>query len=413
MPRLSVNRQRVLQRLRAFSHITDKAQPYSRVAFSSEYAAGREYLKREMHGARLESHIDDGGNLIGRLRGKASVDAMAVGSHTDTVFGGGRFDGVLGVVAALEVVQCIEEASLALPCDLLVIDFLAEEVGQWGLSCIGSRAMTGTLPAEALRRTDSSGRSLHEALELAGGHPEALESGVPLRRDLKAYLELHIEQGPVLEAGGQHIGVVTSVVGINRYELVVWGRASHAGTTPMHMRHDALVAASSIVATVHDLTLERARASEIVATIGRQEVWPNQGNVVPERVTLLLEVRSEDARAAEQLVADIGRAVSASDSRYGTRTEWRSVSATAAVHFDQQICDSFDAHARRHGLMTLRIPSGAGHDAAVMSAITRAGMIFVPSRKGISHHKDEYTSDEHAISGTQVLLDAVLEVAHG
>ena len=226
----------------ALAEITDPEHPYTRRSFSPLFLQGRAWLAKRFADAGLAVRIDTAGNLIGRLDGvDPSLGVIAIGSHSDTVPSGGRFDGIAGLATGLEVVRALCDVGTRLGHAIEVIDFLAEEPSEYGLSCVGSRGMVGALDASMLDLTEPGGEKLRDALRRVGGEPDRLEASQ--RQDIKAFLELHIEQGIVLESQSLDVGVVTSIVGIRRIEFVFEGAADHAGTTPMKLRHDALVAA--------------------------------------------------------------------------------------------------------------------------------------------------------------------------
>ena len=289
---LPVDAARIAEDIDALARLTEPGRPWTRRAFSPLFLEGREYIKARMRAAGLETRVDAAGNLIGRRSGRGTArGVIMLGSHSDTVPDGGRFDGVAGVVAALEVARSLEERGVDLTHDLEIVDFLAEEVSPFGVSCIGSRGMTGQMPELWLTRRDDS-RALADALASVGGDPAAVlkES----RPDIAAFLELHIEQGPVLEREGRDIGLVTGIAGITRFEIVIDGRPDHAGTTPMNVRSDALVAASDLVLKVRDEALRLSGGPRhFAATVGEFSMTPNAANVVPGHVRMLIDARSE------------------------------------------------------------------------------------------------------------------------
>ncbi len=265
-------------------------RPFTRRAFTPIYADGRRWLIGAMTSAGLRTHVDAAGNLIGRSG--TYEESVAIGSHTDTVPDGGAYDGVAGVAAGLEVARLVHEAAIELPFTLEVIDFLSEEPSDFGISCIGSRALVGRLSSEHLARRDKAGTRLADAIEAVGGRPLAI--GPPQREPgrLLAYLELHIEQGLRLERAGTPLGIVTAIVGIRRYEVRLRGVAAHSGTTPMDNRRDALAGAAELILSVERLARERAREGVFVGTVGRLQILPGGANVVPGDVTATVELRA-------------------------------------------------------------------------------------------------------------------------
>lgn len=406
-----INHDRLMQRLEALAQITDPARPYTRRSFTDTYRRGREWLAEEMRAAGLEVSLDAGGNLVGKLSGRSPGPPVVVGSHIDTVLDGGRFDGTLGVLAGLEIAQTLRENDVVLERDLLVVDFLAEEVSEFGISCIGSRAMAGMLSSAMLNLTAPSGTTLSEAIAEFGGNPSEIVEGQPLLESHAGYLELHIEQGPALEAAGKTIGIVTGIVGINRYRIEVVGEARHAGTTPMDLRVDALAAAGKILYSVNRLARDATRETPLVATIGNIHVHPNQGNVIPGRVELALEVRSQDSAAIEGLLQAIGNELSSVDAELGTSSSLRQLSVARATDTDATLADLLKRSAVQLGHEYLELPSGAGHDAVYMAAIGPMAMVFVPSVGGVSHHFREFTAVPDVCVGAELVCTAAVTLA--
>jgi N-carbamoyl-L-amino-acid hydrolase len=292
----------------ALAEITDPERPYTRRSFSPLFLEGRAWLAKRFADAGLAVRIDTAGNLLGRLEGTdPSLGVIAVGSHSDTVPSGGRFDGIAGLATGLEVVRSLRDASVRLGHGIEIIDFLAEEPSEYGLSCIGSRGMVGALDAGMLELTEPGGEKLREALRRVGGDPDRLE--VSRRHDIKAFLELHIEQGIVLESQSLDVGVVTSIVGIRRIEIVFEGTADHAGTTPMTLRHDALVAAASTVTMVRRIAEQLAAEGPdyFVATVGILSVEPGASNVVPGRCRLVIDARTINSALTRRFVEALER----------------------------------------------------------------------------------------------------------
>ena len=301
-PTIEINADRLWSRIEALSCITEPTKPWTRRSFDANFTKGRAWLEAEFKSAGLSVAVDSGGNLIGRREGSRSgLGALVSGSHSDTVPSGGRFDGMLGLLAALEAAQSIQEQHVSLLHPLEVVDFLAEEPSDFGLSCIGSRSWAGALTQSDLALRSPSNTTLASAINKLGGHAERITSALRPNDSVSAYVELHIEQGLVLPQRNAAIGVVTAIAGIRRYEVTVEGRADHAGTTPMSLRRDALVGAAGVIRVVEELA--RTRSSErpyLVATIGKISAEPNAINAVPGLVRMILETRStEDAELAE------------------------------------------------------------------------------------------------------------------
>src|ERR1700723_1526559 len=300
---IKINAERLWSRIEGLSRITDPAQPWTRRAFVKHFAQGRAWLEAEFKTAGLSVEIDPGGNLLGRAPGTGrGLGALVAGSHSDTVPAGGRFDGALGLLAALEAAQSIREQRIPLLHPLEVVDFLAEEPSDFGLSCIGSRSWAGVLAGSDLARCLPSNRSLASAINSVGGSAEQLTQPIRGHDSVAAYVELHIEQGLVIAERNAEIGIVTAIVGIRRHEITVEGRADHSGTTPMSLRRDALVGAAEFIRAVEELARSRPPESPyLVATVGKLSVEPNAINAVPGAVRMILEARSTDPAALDHL----------------------------------------------------------------------------------------------------------------
>lgn len=406
---IRIDEQRLLSRLDALAALTEPQRPYTRRAFTSLHAQGREWLKQQMQEAGLTVHLDDAGNLIGRREGRrAHAQTLMLGSHTDTVVGGGRYDGMLGVLAALEVAQVLFENGTVLEHALEIVDFLSEEPSDYGCSCVGSRGLAGTLTPALLAGTNAAGETLAEAMIRAGARPERLTG--PQRSDLAAYLELHIEQGPVLEHAGVPLGVVSGIVGIERYELTFSGQPDHAGTTPMTLRRDALVAAARCIDELHRQAFEASRHTALVATTGQLRVHPNNSNVVPGEVVMGFEARTQDAAELTAFTTRfIGQAGEIAE-RLGVALRHRLVSRAAPLHCDPRIQQALRETSDQLGFRALTLPSGAGHDAMQVGLLAPAGMLFVPSVAGRSHCPEEFTPPADLLAGAQVMLHTTLRL---
>lgn len=404
---LPVDADRLWADVMALAEITDPARPYTRRSFSPLFLRGRDWLRTQFEAAGLTTRIDAAGNLIGRRDGAdPSLGVIAIGSHSDTVPSGGRFDGIAGVVTGLEIARTLHDRDVALRHSLEVIDFLAEEPSDYGLSCVGSRGMAGLLEPN-LALASPEGESLRDALLRVGGDPARLTDA--MRSDLAAFLELHIEQGPVLEQRGIDVGVVTSIAGIRRVEIVFEGAADHAGTTPMDMRRDALVAGARTAVLARDLAETLARGETFfVATVGVFEIAPNAANVVPGRCRLIIDIRTGDVALTEQFVAGVEResATFAQEARV-ERTSFKTLSDGAPVQCDAELQAALRDSAKGLGLSAIDLASGAGHDAAFVSRLCPAAMVFIPCREGKSHAPEEWAERDALAAGAAVMFEAL------
>jgi beta-ureidopropionase / N-carbamoyl-L-amino-acid hydrolase len=394
--------------LMELAEITEPQEPWTRRAFTARHLAGRAWLTQRMHELGLATHVDAAGNLIGRAGGTSHPErSVVVGSHSDTVTRGGRFDGIAGVIAGLELAAALRGGDRALRHSLDVVDFLAEEPSEFGLSCIGSRGMAGALDADMLARCNSVGRTLREALIDYGAPLQDPRSAV--RSDIAACFELHIEQGPVLEQERIALGIVTHIVGIRRLSVVFAGQAAHAGTTPLRLRQDALAAAAHLVLALRR-ALEEAHTDEgyVIATVGQMELIPNAANVIPGEARLTVDLRADQAPA---LAAWTDRVRTlADDAARAERVHLREVrllSASEPTRCAPELAGLLRSAARELGLSQRDLVSGAGHDAAFIARVAPAAMLFVPSRAGLSHCAEEWTEPHELANGIAALLAAV------
>lgn len=402
-----VNTERIQERLDKLSTFTDPDKPWSRTAFGERHSAARSWLADEMRALGMAVQIDPGGNLIGRLTGLSdSLPSLASGSHSDTVPGGGRFDGAAGVIVALEAICALRDAGQKLRHPFEVIDFLAEEPNKYDLSCIGSRAMAGELTAAQLSYEASDGTTLAEGIKSMGGDPSQLGSPIRARGDIRAFLEMHIEQGRVLENAGDDVGVVTAIVGITRVAFEVAGRPDHSGTTPMGMRKDAMVGASAMIVGFESRALEEMPA--MVATVGKLQVLPNASNVVPGQVNFTLEIRSSSSEQLQRFAGWAQWHAETTATERNLSVVSKIVGKSEPIEMDPTvqiaICDAAASHKFRYRSM----PSGAGHDAAHVALFAPSGMIFIPCLDGRSHCPEEFASADQLARGAQTLLDAIL-----
>jgi beta-ureidopropionase / N-carbamoyl-L-amino-acid hydrolase len=327
-------------------------------------------------------------------------------SHVDTVRTGGRYDGTLGVLAGLEVVRALDDAGVRTRRPLAVAFFTDEEGSRFAPDMLGSLVYVGGMPLEdALDIVGVDGAVLGDELERIGWAGDAAVPGPAPH----AYVELHVEQGPVLEEQGITIGAVTGVQGISWQELTLTGQANHAGTTPMRLRRDAGYAAARVATFVRDLAHDLG--GHQVGTVGRLELHPDLVNVVAARATLTVDLRNTEHPVLEEAERRLVDYVAALARDEGVDVAWRRLARFEPVAFDAAVIDLVERTARGHGHSVLRLPSGAGHDAQMFARVCPTGMVFVPSRGGVSHNPAEYTEPQHLAAGAQVLADVLVELA--
>ena len=402
---LRVDGRRLNDHLRELAEFGKNAEGgISRVAFSEADLAGREYVMSLMRAAQLETNIDAAGNIIGRRAGRdPNLPPLMFGSHIDSVPQGGNYDGQVGSMGAIEVARTLAEREIVTRHPLEVAIFQNEEGGK-----TGSRAISGEVQPEELDLVTASGRTIGEGIVLLGGNPTALESVRRSRGDIAAYLELHIEQGAILDKGGVDIGVVEGIVGIKRWRVTVEGFANHAGTTPMNDRRDALLAASRFVDAVNRVVMGIPGSQ--VGTVGQIVPEPGAPNVIPGRVTLSLEIRDLAMDKIDTVYGEVEAEGHRIGEETGTTFAFDQFYVSRAAPTDERIRQLVAASADELGLTSLRMPSGAGHDAQSIALLAPVGMIFVPSVAGISHSPREFTRPEDVEDGANVLLHTLLKL---
>ena len=404
---LRINPERLHQRLAALAAIgAIDGGGCARLALSDADRAGRDLVCGWMRELGLAVRIDAIGNVVGTRAGRTACDPVMTGSHIDTVATGGRYDGNLGVLAGLEVMATLNDAGIETERPLAVAFFTNEEGARFAPDMMGSLVFTGVLALEtALQTIGIDGSRVGDNLARIG---YAGDAPTPARPP-QAYVELHIEQGPVLDHEGIDIGVVESVQGISWTEIEIAGTSNHAGTTPMALRRDAGWVAGAIIGFVRDLATELGGSQ--VATVGRVAFSPNLINVVPQRAVLTVDLRNTceaTLRIAEARLQAKLDALAASEK---VEIVTRRLARFAPVPFAPAMCDRIEGHARALGLSTRRLPSGAGHDAQMLAAVCPSAMIFVPSVGGISHNVGEFTHPQHLEAGANVLLSVLCELA--
>lgn len=377
----------------------------TRLTYSAQHRAALDYLAGRMQEAGLSTRIDSVGNLIGRLEGgDPSLAPVLVGSHIDSVPNGGAFDGPAGVVAAIETAFCMQQLGVTPRRPLEVIAMIEEEGGRFGGGLLGSRILTGQLGPEALApMCDSQGVTLGEAMAGFGlALQEAGAAAIP-EGGIHAFLELHIEQGPVLEQTGDAVGIVTSIVALSQLEVRITGAAGHAGTTPMAGRRDALVAAAGVIAELPGLCA--AIDPRAVVTVGQIDVHPGGANVIPEAAIFSVDVRADRVGTVDAIKSALRtRLASLEAVGYAVGTE--ELLAVPETPMSEEIRGALIAAAEDCGFAWRPMPSGAGHDAMVLSKIAPVGLIFVPSRDGVSHTPEEWTDYDQLARGVEVVFRA-------
>ena len=387
----------------------------NRPALSAAHLEARRWFLARAAQAGLETRVDGAGNHSAILRSSNAEHrrpggaSLLLGSHTDSVPNGGRYDGALGIVAALEAVRTVKDAGLTLPVHLEAIDFTDEEGTLVGL--LGSAAIAGNLSAEALKNPRGGRQALEEGMARAGLTEAGLLSARREPRSLAGYLELHIEQGPRLAQSAIAIGVVSGIVGITSYRLAYYGQANHAGTTPMDARADASLGASAFVLTAREMVLRDFAQHGCVVNVGQMNFKPGAFNIIPGAAEFSLEFRAPDARRLAELESALLGLAHLVGRQYRLKLEVEPAGTSTPAPMSQRAQAAIASAAGSLALTHTTLPSGAGHDAQSLAPLTDAGMIFVPSREGISHSPLEFTGWDDCVNGANVLLRAALKMA--
>ena len=408
---MTINIERIrrdIEKINAFNATPGKG--ITRLTFSAQYQGALNYVLDQFNQFGATVSICPGGNVRGRFSGSdENAPAVMMGSHLDSVVNGGQFDGVVGVVTALEAARTMVENGIAhrLPVDVVI--FAEEEGSRFSRGLLGSSVWTGRLGIDQLSSImDGNGVSYLAAMAQAG--LSVTEDHTLKPPDLAAMLEVHIEQGAVLEKRGQRIGLVEAIAGIQQLNITIKGTADHAGTTPMEGRLDPLQAAARIIIAIDEIA--RNTGPHTVATVGRIACEPAQVNVIPGLVRFSVDVRDSDKKLLDSAVAEIQRTVQTICHERQLGVEFVRLSEAEPVVLADGIIDLLEKKSREHNITPFRMISGAGHDTALIAELTKAGMIFVPSRDGLSHCPQEFSSFEDIALGCEILLATVVDLAN-
>ncbi len=406
----AIDDERLREHFEAFSEIgATPSGGVARPALTDANKQARDTLVEWFEAAGLDVTVDEMGNVFGRRPGSdPDADPVLLGSHVDSQFEGGRYDGVVGVLGGLAVVWALNEAGVRTDHPIEVVAWTNEEGVRFQPDLLGSGVFAGAFDlAEAYAATDSEGRTLEAELERIGYKGET-----PCEpRDLAGYLELHVEQGPVLADAGRAVAAVDGVYGFTWLRATLEGQADHAGPTPMDARRDALVGASDAVTAVRRVTA--TAGEDVVATVGSLEVEPNGINVIPETVEFTVDLRSANAPAIDEGINRIREEIEWAARREGLDRTIEEVMTVPPTDFDPAMVERVEAAARAAGYDPLRLVSGAGHDASYLDRLCPTGMLFVPSEEGVSHRPSEFTDWADVVAGVEVLLEATLRTADG
>jgi len=382
----------------------------TRLAFTNEGMQARKWLIGKMEEIGLNVSVGPFGNIKGTLEGEEDLPPVMVGSHIDTVPEGGHYDGIIGVLAGLEIARTIKERGKKTKRPFTVVNFSAEESSRFGMATSGSKVIQGNITVEKIKTLkDKDGISLYEALKECGYDPDNIEKAKIEKGGVHAFLELHIEQGPVLENKNIPIGIVTSIAAPTRFKVSVQGRADHSGNTPMNMRNDALAGAAEIITGVENITSKEA-GENTVGTVGFLDVTPNAMNVIPGKVDLGIDIRDINMDDKNRAVEKIKSLIGEISERRNLKIDYDVLCDDRPVDMSDKIISEISSTAEENDIQCIKMPSGAGHDAMNMAKITDAGMIFIPSRDGISHNINEFSEMKDIETGMNLLMKTVLKL---
>jgi allantoate deiminase len=397
--------QTVMERIETLARISEEPNCLTRTFGSPAMRQANELVAAWMREAGMSVSQDAIGNLIGRYPGSEhSSQTFLLGSHLDTVRDAGKYDGPLGVLSAIACVHQLNQSQTKLPFAIEVVAFADEEGARFQTTYLGSRVLAGRFDEEDLKRLDSRGISLADAIRAFGGDPDKLKAAQREPQELLGYVEVHIEQGPVLEKKDQPVGIVTAIAGQTRAKVRLTGQAAHAGTTPMNLRRDALVAAAHFITAVEACMRDQPG---LLATVGQIEARPGTSNVIPGDVVLTVDVRHQLDGARGAACARLQEVAHQIEKR-GILPDWEVVQEVQSVPCSRELSGLLAKAARRHLLQVTELPSGAGHDAAVLGDITPMAMLFVRCKDGLSHHPDESVLVNDVRVAIAVLSDFLL-----
>ncbi|MEK4305646.1 Zn-dependent hydrolase [Oceanobacillus sp. FSL K6-0251] len=405
---MKANQERIEKHIKALSRYTATPnEGTTRLTYSEEDLQARIYIKEQMEAYGLEVREDGLGNIFGKLEGeKKDAPSVIVGSHFDSVPHGGDYDGPAGVIAGLEIAALFQDNQVKPVYPLEIIAMIEEEGSRFGGGLMGSRGIAGYLSKDDVQETkDKDGISVPEAMKKIG-----LDPSLEVKRDpetIKAFLEMHIEQGPILEEEQISVGVVESIVGLTQLEVTIDGKAGHAGTTPMDRRSDALVAAANIISKLPQIAMEEGEGT--VTTVGRHQVFPNGANVIPDKVVFSVDIRSSKEAHVKNVVQKVKNLVRSWEAN-GIQTAVEQSLYMQPKELNKKIRSILEASCAQLGTSFINMHSGAGHDAMVLADITDVGLIFVPSKDGLSHCPEEWTAIHELAAGIEVLYETALKL---
>ena len=406
-----IQKERLQKDFDAMARLTGLGEGINRLAFTDADWEGRQYIIDRMTDAGLDVELDGFGNVIGYKVGtNPDLPVVMVGSHTDSVPNGGDYDGVAGVLSAIEVVRSIIDDGFEHDHTIAVVDFMCEESSRFGAATLGSKAMRGKLTLNDLHRlVDKQGISLYDALKERKLHPDDIES-MAYNQPVKAFIEMHIEQGKVLEHEQKQIGIVSGIAAPERFYVTICGNADHSGATPMNLRHDALCGASKIILGIEEVT-SMQEEPPVVGTVGIAEVVPGAMNVIPGSVKLGVDIRSISKVARDSVVFLIKELIEVIAEKRGLSYTIEPIAQDHPVAMHPAMIREIEEAVKSVGVDYMTMPSGAGHDAMHWTEVAPTGMIFIPCRDGISHNPAEFAAMDDIVAGAEVLETVIKNIS--
>ena len=406
-----IQKERLQKDFDAMAQLTGLGEGVNRLAFTDADWEGRQYIIDCMNDAGLDVEIDGFGNVIGYKVGtNPDLPVVMVGSHTDSVPNGGNYDGVVGVLSAIEAVRSMIDDGFEQEHTIAVVDFMCEESSRFGAATLGSKAMRGKLTLNDLHRlVDTQGISLYDSLKERKLHPDAIES-MAYNRPVKAFIEMHIEQGKVLEHEQKQIGIVSGIAAPERFYVTIRGNADHSGATPMNLRHDALCGSSKIILGIEEVT-SMQEEPPVVGTVGIAEVVPGAMNVIPGAVKLGVDIRSISKVARDSVVFLIKELIDVIAEKRGLSYTIEPISKDHPVSMHPLMVKEIERAVTSLQLEYMIMPSGAGHDAMHWAEVAPTGMIFIPCRDGISHNSAEFAAMDDIVVGAEVLENVIKNIS--
>ena len=398
-----------------FSDFTDKKNPYTRHVFSADFKAARTWLSNELKVLGCEVVRDYAGNLKGILKtSKNTSERVLIGSHIDTVFNGGRYDGIAGIVAGLSILKSLKENGIELPFHLEIFDYLGEELNEWNTSCVGTRGLTGQLTREMLNRENGDGDKLIDKIIEEGGDAERLFSGLRGLGNVIGSFELHIEQGSILQNSKTKIGIVNSIPTISRHKISIMGQAGHTGTTSMTNRKDALVSGAELIQFINKCAKKMCHRSNrhFVATVGKINVFPNAVTIIPSSVEMFLDLRVVDSQLREQFLRLLDEECLSKENKDDVSINIKEIAFSKYVEMDKSLNSIIQESAKINGLSAIHMDSGAGHDTAHLAKFIPACLIFIPCLDGHSHCPEEFAEINDIVNGANIIETAIINMAN-